>query len=69
MGFQDLAFLPSQASFPPYFLNLWYGVFRSSALPQLCKLWFGVIIRHAVCRTFYSKNLHDSQLLWAPTPP
>ena len=42
MGDQNVAFLPSQTSFPPHFLQLWQRFFSTLGLPQMCKLWLGV---------------------------
>ena len=41
MGFQDVAFLPSQASVRPHFQIIVAGV-KASGPPHVIKLWFGV---------------------------
>ena len=40
MGFQDVVFLPSRASFPPYFLKIVVEV-NASGPPPVIKLWLG----------------------------
>ena len=41
MGCQDVAFLPSQASFPPHFLRTVVEV-KASRQPHVLKSWLGV---------------------------
>ena len=41
MGYQNAAFLPPRASFPPHFLNIVVEV-KASGPPHVLKLWLGV---------------------------
>ena len=49
MGFQDVAFLPSELVFPPHFLGIAVDV-NASGPPYVLKLWFGCKQGHAPCK-------------------
>ena len=55
MGFLDVAFLPSRASFPPHFLNIVVEV-KALRQPHVLSLWLGVSKGIFPMKYFFSNN-------------